>query len=106
MEIACDVSGSGRPLVLVHGAGSARWGFDVLRPLLEDRFSVIAIDRRGRGESGDAPGPYAIESEFEDVAAVVRDAGLTVESEHFAEFTPDHPEGATEPHVFLYCTLP
>ena len=50
--------------MLVHGAGSARWGFDVLRPLLEDRFSIIAIDRRGRGDSGDAQGPYAIESEF------------------------------------------
>jgi pimeloyl-ACP methyl ester carboxylesterase len=75
LEIACDVSGSGRPLVLVHGAGSARWGFDLLRPQLEDRFRVIAIDRRGRGDSGDAEGPYAIESEFEDVAAVVRDAG-------------------------------
>ena len=66
---------TGPPLVLVHGAGSARWGFTLLRPLLEESFSVIAIDRRGRGDSSDGDGPYAIESEFEDVAAVVRDAG-------------------------------
>ena len=32
-------------------------------------FTVHAIDRRGRGASGDTP-PYAIEREFEDVAAV------------------------------------
>jgi pimeloyl-ACP methyl ester carboxylesterase len=75
VEIACEVSGSGPPLVMVHGAGSARWGFALLRPLLEERFTVISIDRRGRGDSGDGEGPYAIESEFEDVAAVVRDAG-------------------------------
>ena len=29
----------------------------------------------GRGESGDAAGPYAIEREFEDVAAVVDGIG-------------------------------
>jgi ubiquinone/menaquinone biosynthesis C-methylase UbiE len=39
----------------------------------------------------------------EDVVAVARGAGLTVESEQFVEFTPDHPEGAAEPHLFLYC---
>ena len=49
VEIGCEVSGQGPPLVLVHGAGSARWGFGALRPLLEDRFTVIAVDRRGRG---------------------------------------------------------
>ncbi len=75
VRIACEESGDGPPLVLVHGAGSARWGFTLLRPLLEESFSVIAIDRRGRGDSRDGDGPYAIESEFEDVAAVVRDAG-------------------------------
>ena len=74
VRIACEVSGDGPPLVLVHGAGSARWSFDGVRPHLEPRFTVIAIDRRGRGESTDGDG-YALESEVEDVAAVVRDAG-------------------------------
>jgi pimeloyl-ACP methyl ester carboxylesterase len=74
VRIACEVSGEGPPLVLVHGAGSARWSFDAVRPHLEGRFTVIAIDRRGRGESGDAA-DYALEREYADVAAVVRDAG-------------------------------
>ena len=77
VRIACEVSGEGPPLVCVHGAGSARWGFDLLRPLLEPRFTVVAVDRRGRGDSEDGDG-YRLESEFEDVAAVVeamRDAG-------------------------------
>jgi pimeloyl-ACP methyl ester carboxylesterase len=74
VRIACEVSGEGPPLVLVHGAGSARWSFDAVRPHLEARFTVIAIDRRGRGDSTDAEG-YALEWEYDDVAAVVSDAG-------------------------------
>jgi pimeloyl-ACP methyl ester carboxylesterase len=74
VRIACESSGSGPPLVAVHGAGSARWSFDMLRPHLEDRFTVIAIDRRGRGDPTDGP-EYSLETECDDVAAVVRDAG-------------------------------
>jgi pimeloyl-ACP methyl ester carboxylesterase len=59
---------------MVHGAGSGRWGFDLVRPLLEPRFTVWAVDRRGRGDSRDGDG-YSVEREFEDVAAVVRQAG-------------------------------
>ena len=55
--------------MLVHGAGSARWGFDLVRPELEDAFTVIAVDRRGRGDSGDQPQHYALAREFGDVAS-------------------------------------
>ena len=72
VQIAYEVSGHGPPLVLVHGAGSARWSFDLLRPLLEPRFTVAAVDRRGRGDSDDDRSGYRLESEFEDVAAVLR----------------------------------
>jgi pimeloyl-ACP methyl ester carboxylesterase len=37
--------------------------------MLGETFDVVAIDRRGRGASGDTL-PYAIEREFDDVAAV------------------------------------
>jgi pimeloyl-ACP methyl ester carboxylesterase len=74
VRIACEVSGEGPPLVMVHGAGSARWSFDAVRPLLEPSFTVMAVDRRGRGDSTDSE-EYSLEREFEDVAAVVRDAG-------------------------------
>jgi pimeloyl-ACP methyl ester carboxylesterase len=74
VRIACEVSGEGPPVVLVHGAGSARWSFDAVRPLLEPSFTVIAIDRRGRGDSTDAD-EYHLRREYEDVATVVRDAG-------------------------------
>ena len=56
-------------LLLVHGAAADHTTFRVIGPRLADRYAVHAIDRRGRGGSGDT-GPYAIEREFEDVAAV------------------------------------
>jgi pimeloyl-ACP methyl ester carboxylesterase len=68
--IATWRSGSGPPVVLVHGTTAAHWSFTLLAPILADRFAVYVLDRRGRGASGDANG-YAIEREFEDVAAVV-----------------------------------
>jgi pimeloyl-ACP methyl ester carboxylesterase len=74
VELACEVAGDGPPLVMVHGAGSARWGFDLVRPLLEDRFEVWTLDRRGRGDSGDGE-RYSLDQELDDVAAVVRAAG-------------------------------
>ncbi len=67
--IAVFSEGSGPPLILVHGASADHTTFRVVAPLLAKRFTVHAIDRRGRGASGDTL-PYAIEREFEDIAAV------------------------------------
>jgi pimeloyl-ACP methyl ester carboxylesterase len=72
--IAYFRSGTGSPLVLVPGAGAANPVAWPVFPALEERFSVYAVDRRGHGESGDSPS-YAIEREFEDIAAVVDSIG-------------------------------
>jgi pimeloyl-ACP methyl ester carboxylesterase len=74
VRIACQVEGAGTPLVMVHGAGSGRWSFDLVRPHLQDRFEVWTLDRRGRGDSDDGDS-YAPEREFDDIATVVREAG-------------------------------
>ena len=70
-RIAVFSSGDGPPLILVHGAAADHTTFRVIGPKLAERFRVHAIDRRGRGASGDAA-VYSIEREFEDVAAVAR----------------------------------
>jgi pimeloyl-ACP methyl ester carboxylesterase len=74
VSIACQVEGKGPPLVMVHGASAGRWGWDLIRPHLQDSFTVWALDRRGRGDSGDADS-YSAEAEFDDVAAVLHEAG-------------------------------
>jgi pimeloyl-ACP methyl ester carboxylesterase len=55
---------------LIHGAAAdhARW--TQILPKLENHFTIYAVDRRGRGQSGDAE-PYTIEREYEDVVAVI-----------------------------------
>ncbi|TDV51030.1 alpha/beta fold hydrolase [Actinophytocola oryzae] len=69
--------GQGPPLVLVHGtaADHTRW-LPVLDQLAE-QYTVHAVDRRGRGLSGDGP-DYDIRREGEDLAAVIGAAGKDV----------------------------
>lgn len=68
--LSCKRVGKGPALLLIHGAGSysARW--DPIVPLLEHEFSIYALDRRGRRESGDAAA-YSLEREFEDAVCAV-----------------------------------
>lgn len=69
--IAYERSGSGPALVLVHGASSDHTRWAPILPLLERHFTVYAVDRRGRGGSGDSD-RYSPEREFEDLLAVIR----------------------------------
>jgi len=68
--IAYERTGEGPALVLVHGATADHTRWAPVLPMLGDRFTVYALDRRGRGESGDSPA-YSLEREYEDIAAVV-----------------------------------
>jgi pimeloyl-ACP methyl ester carboxylesterase len=68
--IAYWTSGQGPPLVLVHGTTADHTRWRPLLPYLEPHATIHALDRRGRGASGDAPA-YDVAREFEDVAAVV-----------------------------------
>jgi pimeloyl-ACP methyl ester carboxylesterase len=69
-EIAYRVTGEGPPLVLVHGTTADHTRWRPLLPYLEPHATVHAVDRRGRGASGDGEA-YDVAREFEDVAAVV-----------------------------------
>jgi pimeloyl-ACP methyl ester carboxylesterase len=70
-RIGYVTSGTGPPpLVMVHGATADHTAMSRLVPLIEAAYTVHAIDRRGRGLSGDTS-PYDITLEYADVAAVV-----------------------------------
>jgi len=72
--IAFDRLGAGPPLIMAVGAFNTRTATASLAAALQDRFTVLNYDRRGRGESGDAPA-YAVEREIEDLAALIAAAG-------------------------------
>jgi pimeloyl-ACP methyl ester carboxylesterase len=69
--VTAYVEGSGPPLVLVHGttADHSRWA--PLVPLLRDEFTLLMLDRRGRGGSTRESADYSIEREGDDVVAVL-----------------------------------
>lgn len=77
-RIAFWQSGGGPPLLLVHGATAdhtTTWRF-VLQEF-ERRFTVYAMDRRGRGGSGDSA-EYNLRREAEDIVAVIDSIGEPV----------------------------
>src|SRR5271155_4043073 len=82
--IGCFQRGLGPALVLLHGTGAdaSRWARAL--PPMEKHFTVYAVERRGRGASGDA-GAYALEREVEDVLAVLEniDSAATLLSHSF-----------------------
>ena len=70
--IAFDQAGTGPVVIQVDGAFGHR-SFPNPNPQddpLEQDFTVVTYDRRGRGDSGDTP-LYAIEREIEDIAALI-----------------------------------
>jgi pimeloyl-ACP methyl ester carboxylesterase len=74
VAIGTVTAGQGPQLLLVHGGMRSAAGWAPLWPLLVDRYRVTAMDRRGRGTSGDAPG-YSAHQEYDDVAAVAEHLG-------------------------------
>jgi pimeloyl-ACP methyl ester carboxylesterase len=69
-KIAYQKSGNGPTLVLVHGTTIDYTQWTNLTPKLSQHFTVYAVDRRGRGQSGDTQ-PYALQRESEDLAALI-----------------------------------
>lgn len=70
ISLAVWVEGDGPALVMVHGSIADHTTFDPFVDVLRQHLTTYAMDRRGFGASGDGSA-YAIERDFEDVAAVV-----------------------------------
>ena len=75
-RIAWERRGAGPPLVLVHGLGYARWGWEPVAGPLAARFEVLLLDNRGIGASDAPAGPYTAAAMAEDVVRVLDEAGL------------------------------
>lgn len=72
--IAFDRLGEGPPLIVVGGMLCDRHQTRPLALAFSAFATVLNVDRRGRGASGDTP-PYSLEREFDDLAAIIEAAG-------------------------------
>jgi pimeloyl-ACP methyl ester carboxylesterase len=70
IRIVGSARGEGPGLALVYGAMMEQAGWERLLPYLQAGRTLYAYDRRGRGESADAP-VYAVEREVDDLIAFV-----------------------------------
>ena len=59
-DVAYRSSGEGPVLVLVHGIAGSSTTWDLLTPRLADRYTVIAPDLLGHGESAKPRGDYSL----------------------------------------------
>jgi pimeloyl-ACP methyl ester carboxylesterase len=76
-KIGVFQTGVGRPLLFVHGMVADHRSWLRLAGQLDQNFTIYALDRRGRGGSGDSP-EYDFLREVEDVVAVVESIGEPV----------------------------
>ena len=64
VKLSFETSGSGAPLLLIHGMGSASTAWKSIRPALQEKFQVTAIDLPGHGKSDfdlhQAMDPYSL----------------------------------------------
>jgi pimeloyl-ACP methyl ester carboxylesterase len=73
--IGYESVGAGPLLQLVHGSTSTHARWSSVRAQLAQRYTVHAMDRRGRGLSTAEAGPYGLRPEAQDVAAVAEAVG-------------------------------
>ncbi len=64
--------GSGPLVILIHGYPQDWWEWRHIMPKLGDRFTVVAVDLRGVGESKPTESGYDAPSLAEDVRAIVQ----------------------------------
>jgi pimeloyl-ACP methyl ester carboxylesterase len=67
--------GSGPPLVVLHGGMRAGKHYRALADAMAHRYSVLLVDRRGRGHSGPGRDDDGVETEIADLAAVLGATG-------------------------------
>jgi pimeloyl-ACP methyl ester carboxylesterase len=70
------IAGEGEPLLLVHGFPQTWYEWRKVIPALAKRFTVIAPDYRGAGDSGRPQGGYDKHTMMEDLRGLVHSLGF------------------------------
>lgn len=74
--IAFKRTGSGAPLILIHGAEADHSMFDAFGALLARRFTVIAYDQRDSGGTRNPAMPYGLGELADDAVALIEALGF------------------------------
>jgi len=77
LKMYYEVHGTGRPLVLLHGA----FGWATVYPTLAKDRQVIAVELQGHGHTADIDRPLTIEQMADDTAALLKE--LKIEQADF-----------------------
>ena len=75
-EIACELSGSGPPLVLVHGSWSSHHDWDEVVGEFAESFQVVAYDRRGHSQSERPSKQGSVDEDVADLAELIEQLDL------------------------------
>jgi pimeloyl-ACP methyl ester carboxylesterase len=99
-----DFGGSGPPLVFLAGLGNTAHAWDTFAPRFADRFRIVAITRRGFGESDHPDDGYDLTTLVEDIRAVldtfalerVSLVGHSIAAEELTRFAVTYPNRVTK----------
>jgi pimeloyl-ACP methyl ester carboxylesterase len=75
VEIACEITGEGPPIVLCHGGEADNRNFFNFAPELAKSFTVITYDQRDTGETRNDSAPYSAADLGRDVGALIEALG-------------------------------
>ena len=76
VELYYELSGSGEPVVLVHGSWGDHHNWDPVIALLAESFRVLAYDRRGHSASQRPAGQGSVIEDADDLAALIDELAL------------------------------
>ncbi|MGH6896944.1 MAG: alpha/beta fold hydrolase [Geminicoccaceae bacterium] len=76
LEMYYEIHGTGRPLVLLHGALMTIEGFGELLPSLAETRQVVAVEQQAHGRTADIDRPLRYEQMADDTAALLRHLGI------------------------------
>src|SRR5262245_59954995 len=76
LNLYYEIHGTGRPLVLIHGAFMTIETLGDLVPALAKSRQVIAVELQGHGHTADVDRPLTYEQLADDLAALLRHLGI------------------------------
>jgi pimeloyl-ACP methyl ester carboxylesterase len=77
IQIHYEVSGSGDPLLLLHGLGGSTEDWALQVAAFASHYQVITLDVRGHGRSAKPRGPYQVEDFTADARAVLHQVAVS-----------------------------